>query len=74
MGSSTAPLDLTFSDLERSKSRSLTFQILISRKGALLGPKLLLNINRKSYMKESNGTVNLTLSDIESSNSRSPNF
>ncbi len=41
---------LTLSDLERSKSRSLRFQSLISRKGAQLGPMLLLNINRKPYM------------------------
>ena len=45
-----APSLLTFSDLERSKSRSLRFQTLISRKGAELGPMLLLTINRKPYM------------------------
>ncbi len=34
MGSPTAPLDFTLSDLERSKSRSPRFWSLISRKGA----------------------------------------
>ncbi len=41
---------LTLSDPERSKSRSLGFQSLISRKGAELGLMLLLTINRKPYM------------------------
>ncbi len=44
------PSHLTLSDLERSKSRSLRFQRLISRKGAELGPMLLLTINRNPYM------------------------
>ncbi len=51
MGSPTAPLDLTLSDPERSKSRSLRFQSLVSRKGAQLDPTVtILNINRKPYM------------------------
>ncbi len=33
-----------------SKSGSLEFQILISHKGAELGPMLLLTINRKPYV------------------------
>ena len=41
---------LTLSDLERSNSKSLGFQSLISCKGAELGHMLLLNINRKAYM------------------------
>ncbi len=43
---------LTLSDLERSNSRSLAFQSLISCKGAELGHMLLLNSDRISY-KES---------------------
>ncbi len=61
---------LTLSDLERSNSRSVTFQSLISCKGAELGHMLLLNINRKAY-KESPMTSHLTLSDLERSSSRS---
>ncbi len=49
MESATAPLDLTLGDLERSKSRSPRFQSLISHYGAILGPMLLLTINRKPY-------------------------
>ena len=44
------PSFLTLSDFERSTSRSLGFQCLISRKGVELGPMLLLIINRKPYM------------------------
>ncbi len=50
MGSPMAPLDLTLSALERSNSRSLSFQSLISRKRAELGPILVLTINMKPYM------------------------
>ncbi len=56
---------LILSDLERSKSRSLTFQSLISRKGAELGRKLLLSINRKPYMASLMTQSPLTLSDLE---------
>ncbi len=52
---------LTLSDLERSKSRSLRFRSLISRKWAMLGHMLLLNLNRKPYMGESNGTFTFDL-------------
>ncbi len=41
---------LDFSDLERSMSRSLRFQRLISRKGAELGHVLLLNTSSRSRM------------------------
>ena len=44
MRSPNAPLHLTLSDPERSNSRSLRFQSVISRKGAKL------TINRKTYM------------------------
>ena len=40
----------TLGDLERSKSKSLRFQSLLSRKGAELDPMLLLTINKKPYM------------------------
>ncbi len=66
MGSQVAVLNLTFSDLEMSKSRSLRFQSLLSFKGALLGHMLLLNINRKPepYMGSPMALLNLTLSDL----------
>ncbi len=41
---------LALNDHERSKSRSLRFRRLTSRKGAELGHMLLLNNNRKSHM------------------------
>ena len=50
MANPMTPSLLTFSDIERSKTRSLRFQILISRKGTELGPMFLLIINRKPYM------------------------
>ncbi len=62
---------LTLSDLERSNSRSLRIQSLISCKGAELGHMLLLNINRKAYMGSQMRLSHLTLSDLESLNSRS---
>ena len=65
---------LTLSDLERSKSRSLRFQRLISRKGAELGPMLLLTINRNPYMASPMALSNLTLTDIERSKFRSLRF
>ncbi len=37
MESPTAPLHLTLSNLQKSNSRSLTFQSLLSRNGAELG-------------------------------------
>ena len=49
MGVPTAPLDLTLSDFERSKSRSPRFRDLISLKGAQTG-HMLLTITRKPYM------------------------
>ena len=50
MGSPMTLSHLTLSDPESSISRSLRFQKLISRKGAVLGHILQLNINRKPYM------------------------
>ncbi len=46
-----APLDLTLSDIEMSNSRSLGFWSLVFRKGAYLGPMLVLIINKKPYME-----------------------
>ena len=65
---------LTLSDIERSKSRSLSFRNLISQKGANLGHMLLLNINRKPYMGSPIALSHLTLSDLERSRSRPPRF
>ncbi len=65
------PSVLTLSDLERSKSSSLGFQCPISRKGAELGPLLLLTINRKPYMANPMTSSLWTLSDPGSSKSRS---
>ena len=59
--------NFTLSDLERSKSRLLKFQSLTSHKGALLGPILLLNINRKPYTGNLMTPSYLTLSDLERS-------
>ncbi len=82
MGSLTAPLDLTLSDLERSNSRSPTFQFkvkvtqilkpYISRRSS--GPMLPLTINRKPYMASPMTPWHLTLSDPERSKSRSLTF
>ncbi len=55
------PSLLTLSDLERSKSRSLRFQSLISRKGVKLGPTLLLTMNRKPYIASPMTSPLLTL-------------
>ena len=66
--------DLTLSDLERSKTRSLRFQRLISRKGVELGPMLPLTINRKLYMASPMTPSLLTLSDLERSKSRPLGF
>ncbi len=71
MGSPMTLSNLTLSDLERSKSRSLRFQSLTSRKGGLFGPMLLLNINRKPYAGNSMKSSDLALSDLERSKSRS---
>ena len=68
------PSVLTLSDLERSKSRSLRFQSLISRKGAELGPMLLLPINRKPYMASLMTPSPLTFRELERSTSKSLRF
>ncbi len=74
MASPMTPSHLTLSDLERSKSRSLRFQSLISRKGAELGPVLLLSIYRKPYVASLLTPSLLTSSDLERSKSRSHRF
>ena len=48
--------------------------MLISRKGAQIGPVLLLNINRKPYMVSPMTSSLLTLGDLERSKSRSLGF
>ena len=53
------------SDLERSKSKLLRFQSLISRKEAELGHKLLLPINRKPYMASLMTPSRLTLNYLK---------
>ena len=50
MGNAMTLSQLLLSDLERSKSMSLIFRSIISRKGAELGHMLLLNMNRKVCM------------------------
>ncbi len=50
MESPTVPLDLTLSDLQRSKSRSLIFQSLIFCNGGELDPILLLTFKGKAYI------------------------
>ena len=67
MGSPVAPSHFTLRDLERSMSRSLGFQSLISCKGAELGHILPSTTNRKAYMTSSH----LTLSEPVKSKSRS---
>ena len=69
-----APSDLTLSDLERSNSRSIRFQSVISHKGAKSGPMLLLTINRKSYMASPMTPPLMTLSNLERSKSSSLRF
>ncbi len=70
MESLMIPSSLTLSDLERSKSRSLLFQSLISRKGAKLGHMLLYNVNRKQHIEIPMAKSDLTLGDLERPKSR----
>ncbi len=65
---------LTLSVHGRLKSRSLVFQCLISRKGAELGPMLLLIINRKPYLASPMTSSLLTLSVPGRSKARSLEF
>ncbi len=51
----------TLGDLERSKSKSLRFQSLISRKGAALDPMLLINHQQETLYGESNDTITFDL-------------
>ena len=59
------PLTCWYNDSMPVKSRSLRSQSLISRKGATLGPILLLTINRKPNMASILPPSLLTLSDLE---------
>ncbi len=62
------PMTLShLSDLERSISKSLSFQKLISRKSDALGHMLPLNTNRKSYMVSPKPPSYLTLSNLDRS-------
>ncbi len=74
MASPMALSNLTLTDLQRSKSRSLRFQSLITFKGAELGPILVLTINRKLYMASPMALSNLTFTDLERSKSRALRF
>ncbi len=65
MGRPLVQLHLTF------LSSSLPFRMLISGKGAELGPVLLLDTNRKSYMQSPTAQSHLTLGDLVRSKSRS---
>ncbi len=62
MGSTTAPSDLTLSDLERPKPRSHRFGRLLSCKGAALGQTSLLSADRKHV--ESNCIIRLDLQEF----------
>ena len=50
------------------------FQVHISHTRCEIDMRLLLDINRKSYMESPNTPLDLTLSEIERSKSRSPRF
>ena len=50
------------------------FQVPITPKRWELDMQSLLDTNRKSYMGSPTAPLNLTLSDLERSNSRSPRF
>ena len=56
------------------RSRTPRVQSLIARKGAELGHKLLLILNRKPYIMSPITPSPLTLSDLQRSKSRSPRF
>ena len=74
MGSSMTLSYLTLGDLESSRSRSLTFQNIISGKGAELGIMLLLNTNRKLYMGSRMTLTYLTWSNLERSSKGHSDF
>ncbi len=59
-----------FRELERSLSRSLGFQRLISRKGTELGHVLLLDANGKSHMESPIAPSNFTLGNLVRSQSK----
>ena len=73
-GDPMTPSHFTLSDLERSMSRSLRLQSLISHNGAKSGPMLLLTIDRKPYMGSPMTPSLLTLSDLQRSKSMLPKF
>ncbi len=73
-GESNDTIPFNLERLERSKSRSVRFQSLISGKGAWLGPMLVLTINRKPYIASPMALSNLTLTYLERSKSRSLRF
>ena len=68
MGFQLAPLLLTWTDLERSKSRSSIFQRAVTWKRLQIGPNLLLVMDRKSCMSFQLAPLLLTWSDLERSN------
>ncbi len=63
-----------FNDLERSMSRSLRFGRLIFRKGADSGHVLLIKHQEEWHMGSLSAPSHLTLSELESLNSRSHRF
>ena len=65
MMSQMTPSYLTFSDIERLKSRTLRFRSLISCKGAEVGHVLLLKYKQESIYGESIDAITLDLSDLE---------
>ncbi len=75
MGSPKTLSHLTLGDIEISKSRSLRFWSIISRKGAMLIHMLLFNINRKAYVGSPFvHAITFDLSDLHRSESRSLRF
>ena len=69
-----APLALTWSDMERSKSRSRIFRRAVTWKPLQIGPNLLLVMDRKSCMGFQMAPLILTWGDLDSSKSRSRLF
>ena len=73
MGSLMALPHVTFSDPESQGQGRADFKALY-RTGALLGPMLLLHMNKKPYMGSPMEPSHLILNDLERSNSISPRF
>ncbi len=74
MGSEMALSYLNISDLESSKSRSLTFRNFTPRKGPELGHMLPLNFSMKTYTGSPMAQSHLTLGEPERSKSSSPDL